>query len=200
MEIINCDCKSMLNYLLAQVNNIRNESEDREWGKNNTYARTQLCRDCLNELNNVRWNMRRSGYDLEKRYYCLLTVNPRSDVGLEDIFTMWNKIKKKKWIKKTYSCVEWRGENEGMHLHMEIEYKWRNKKEDKIKPVCEIITECTNTCKKYIGNDRHCNFKFNINRGFGRYIDGYRKGAEKKSYDITKRMRETNGLNDILEL
>lgn len=100
----------------------------------------------------------------------------------------------------SYSCIEWRGEHKGMHLHMEIEYKYRNmRKMKRLKSPGEIKDKCYNSCKNMVGNKLGCNCRYNVGRGFRNYVNGYKKGEPKGTYDVTIMMRKENKMSNILE-
>lgn len=131
----------------------------------------------------------------DKRYV-MVTVNVKPNTKVDDLVKKWEKLIGKKWVTDSYSCLEWRELENGLHLHSCLEYAKKAK--------CEIRRECYNTFKKLVGNKLHVNFQYNTKKdGFVKYIDGWKKmndGYERKESDkATKLMRLKYGINDVLE-
>lgn len=159
----------------------------------------RMCSNCIDRFGKM-VNNRVKLYEMEKRhgeykeetkeFYVMVTVAFKKDIKLDTVLKKWKMLVKKKWIVSSYSCIEW-GDNKGMHMHVELKY-------NKGKYNSQIERECINTCKTLVGDNRCIDFRYNTH-GFKKYIEGYRDGKKKNSYDLTIENRVRLGLPNVLE-
>lgn len=127
--------------------------------------------------------------------WCLVTLNPREDVTIDQLLKIVEKIVDKKWIKMGVGNVEWRDENgKGMHMHIKI-----TKIDDVTKNFSSVRTEIYNTCQHILGNKQHLNIRFNNGdnpKVFDDYIMGIKKGEHKKNYDYDVQTRAELKIGD----
>lgn len=129
----------------------------------------------------------------ESKYiYALITVNPKDTVNITDLLKLWDKATKKKWIKDTYSCIEWRKGDKGMHIHMMVTLLPKKKS--------HIHREMYSTFKVIVGNKKHVDVQVNKDCDkFIAYVDGYKKGVRKANHLIDCELRVKHNLMPILE-
>lgn len=129
-----------------------------------------------------------------QRYrYLLITVNPREGSNMSRFMTKVYKYLKKKWIKKSMTCIEWRNEDKGLHMHSKVWLMEGKKPYD-----CK--REVFNTFKEMLGNKLHVDILYsNIDGCFEKYIRGLKRGQPKSNYDHNVRLRKEHNIPDILE-
>lgn len=115
--------------------------------------------------------------------YIMFTINFREDVTFQQAEKKFMKYAKKRWIKNTISCFEWREKNKGMHIHSRAELSSK-------KVPYECKREVYNTFKNLVGNKLHINVRYsNDENSFINYINGFKKNKPKEGSDNNKNMR-----------
>lgn len=127
-----------------------------------------------------------------KGKYVLCTINPTSDVTLEELSILVEKIVKKVWIQDYIYCYETRGDEKGLHCHL---FFYR---EDKLPS--HVEREIKNTLKSIdSGNSHFLNFKYfkdqDAPNGYN-YVKGIKGGTVKKNHDSDISFRKKNNLAD----
>ncbi len=127
--------------------------------------------------------------------YAMYTINFREGQTVQKAMKQFLKYTKKKWIKNSISCFEWRGMDRGMHIHSRVEFQPE-------KNVYEGKREVYNTFKSMVGNKKHVNVRYsNRDNSFLKYIAGGRviKGnlVRKECNEVTIKMRSKHQLQDI---
>lgn len=136
------------------------------------------------------WNQLKE--DKDKKGY-LVTINPKDDVPLDRFVNRVERSMKKKWIKKSSWCFEWRKNDTGLHAHAVIEHGKKR--------FSEIKREFLNTFKTMIGNEMHINIKYindkiSMDRTIN-YLKGIKKGNKKSNFDEDIKNRKKYNLEDI---
>jgi hypothetical protein len=126
--------------------------------------------------------------DFDRSRYCLLTVNPEPDTPVSLFKTLMERCIRKKWIKKSYYCFEWRDMNKGLHSHAVLTC-------EKKKRPSEMKREIYSTFKDIVGNEKHINIKpilaVDEYTRARNYLIGIKGGKLKKNnnYDIEYRKK-----------
>jgi len=123
----------------------------------------------------------------------MITVNPRSDVKINDLHMRMKKALKKCYIEKWMYCYEWRNEDEGLHAHIRILSSKKKKKS-------EVQREFHNTFKHLVESVLCVNVIYGVkDNAFIDYVKGIKDGHLKDNAKYDRLMREDLGLKDWYE-
>lgn len=124
-------------------------------------------------------------FTIVRPQYVLLTINPRPETTVTDLLQLYSRIRKKKWIYRTYGHFEWRGIDTGLHLHSVLFCKPN-------KPKCHMHREIYNTVKNHVGNKKHVHLIVNKESpdNFITYVKGWKGGLRKPTYKYDLIMRK----------
>jgi len=138
----------------------------------------------------VKWMQTKKVYG--QFHYYLITINPIEGImKCGDLFKLWKKWKRKKWIEKSIACIEWRDVNNGMHLHAKIMLNKKMKRS-------HIRQSLIRTFKKYVGNNMHIHLVGSNRKGcFADYIRGKRKNRFKKNHSFDLMNRKFNKIPEV---
>ncbi len=132
--------------------------------------------------------------------YVMYTINFREDIDHYEVLKAFLKYTKKKWIKKSYSCFEWRDIDKGQHIHSRVEIIPDDPEKPNRITIYQRKREVYNTFKHLVGNKLHINARYSNRKDcFIAYVKGLRKGKPKECMTCTMHMRSKLDLLDIYE-
>lgn len=118
--------------------------------------------------------------------HTFITVTPKSTVTFKELNNKVKKALKKKWIKSAHYCYEWRNGDEGLHLHMLVEFV-------KTKKPSHVHREFWSTFKNLLGECKKNVTVINTNKpaNIMQYLKGYKDGQPKRNagHDIINRTK-----------
>lgn len=128
--------------------------------------------------------------------FAMFTVNFREDVKWGLVKKKFEKYRKKVWIEKELSCVEWRDGDKGLHIHSKV---WIRQPTEGERKVYSFKREVYNTFKSLVGNRLHVNVRYSNKKGcFDEYIMRIKGGEKKKNFENNVVNRVKLGVKNVL--